>query len=71
MPADPAIERLANEFAIEALLDLIDDLHDPDDCWFDHHGYCQAHAWMDDSPCPHARAQRLLAARDERGSSGE
>ncbi len=45
-----------------ALLRLIGDLTDPDDCWFDHHGYCQAHGWTDTDPrCPHARAREVLA----------
>jgi len=45
----------------EELLELIDQMHDPDPCWYDHHGYCQAHAWMSTEPrCPHARAAELL-----------
>lgn len=44
---------------------LIRDLADPDPCWFDHHGYCQAHGWMDtEPPCADGRAQKLLAALD-------
>ncbi|MDT0302923.1 DUF433 domain-containing protein [Streptomonospora wellingtoniae] len=39
---------------------LVRDLADPDPCWHDHHGYCQAHGWFEtDPPCPHGRAQRL------------
>lgn len=42
--------------------ELIDDLTDPDPCWFDHHGYCQAHGWMQTEPaCPHQRAKDALA----------
>lgn len=42
------------------LRELLADLTDPDECWFDHHGYCQAHGWMQtDPPCPHARAKQL------------
>lgn len=45
----------------DRLLELVEDLHDPEPCWYDHHGYCQAHGWMaTEPPCPHARAQRLL-----------
>jgi hypothetical protein len=36
-----------------------------DDCSYDHHGYCQAHA-LQSRPCPHERAKRLLAAPEER-----
>jgi hypothetical protein len=42
------------------LTDLVGDLADPDPCQFDHHGYCQAHAWFDTDPaCPHGRARQL------------
>ena len=44
------------------LLEIIRDLTDLDDCWLDHHGYCQAHGWFETEPkCPHARAKELLA----------
>jgi len=40
---------------------LIGDLHDDSPCWYDHHGYCQGHGWMEaDIECPHARAKTLL-----------
>lgn len=42
------------------LIALIRDLTDPDPCWFDHHGHCQAHGWTDPGECPHRRATRLL-----------
>lgn len=39
------------------LRDLVDDDH----CWYDHHGYCQAHGWLQTEPrCPHQRAKELL-----------
>lgn len=45
--------------------ELLADLTDPDPCWFDHHGYCQAHWWMETDPeCPHERAKRVLNAAD-------
>lgn len=45
----------------EELLELIDQMRDPDPCWYDHHGYCQAHGWMATEPrCPHARAAELF-----------
>lgn len=43
---------------------IIRDLVDPDACWYDHHGYCQAHGWTDTEPiCPHARAKDFLRAQ--------
>jgi hypothetical protein len=30
------------------------------DCRLDHHGYCQAHGWMDASECHVSRARRLI-----------
>lgn len=50
----PDAERIA---VLEA---LVADLVDPDPCYFDHHGYCQAHAWFATDPaCPHGRAKQL------------
>lgn len=46
------------------VLQLLADLVDPDDCWFDHHGGCQAHGYLDLEQgllCPHEEAKRLLA----------
>lgn len=40
---------------------LIRDFTDPDDCWFDHSGGCQAHGYLSLEPgelCPHAEAKR-------------
>ena len=42
------------------LREVLGDLIDPDPCWFDHHGYCQAHGWLTDGECPQARAKRLV-----------
>jgi hypothetical protein len=39
------------------------ELTDPDPCWFDHHGGCQAHGFLSLKPgekCPNARALELL-----------
>lgn len=47
----------------ERIVDLIRDLTDPDDCWFDHHGGCQAHGYLSLEPgekCPHAEAKEVL-----------
>ena len=46
----------------DRLAAIVRDLNDPDPCWYDHHGYCQAHGWTATDPkCPHARARDLLA----------
>ena len=45
---------------------LIRDLTDPDDCWFDHNGGCQAHGYLSLGPgelCPHEEAKRDWGAR--------
>lgn len=39
---------------------IIVDLTDVGPCSYDHHGYCQAHSWLQDGECPHARAKRYL-----------
>ena len=47
---------------VDELLGLIADFVDREICWYDHHGYCQAHGWFETDPaCPHARAKKLLA----------
>jgi hypothetical protein len=53
--ADEETTRLVTE-----LRGFVADLADPDPCWYDHHGYCQAHGWSTTTPaCPHARARQL------------
>jgi hypothetical protein len=44
------------------LAQLVRDLTDPDPCYFDHHGGCQAHGYLSLKPgekCPHAEAKEL------------
>ncbi|MFH8405541.1 hypothetical protein ACH4FX_12310 [Streptomyces sp. NPDC018019] len=49
---------LENEVA--RLRGLVADFMDPDPCHYDHHGYCQAHSWLQTDPaCPHRRAREL------------
>ena len=51
---------------------LIRDLADPDPCWFDHHGGCQAHGFLLLQPgqaCPQHYAQQIVAALDGAGES--
>jgi hypothetical protein len=38
---------------------ILHDLTDPDDCRYDHHGYCQTHGWLEEGICPHKRAKEL------------
>lgn len=50
---------------VEELLKLIDEMRDPDPCWYDHHGHCQAHGWPYTEPrCPMARAAELFDNED-------
>lgn len=48
-------------------VDLLRSLVDEDNCWFDHHGGCQAHGFLSLEPgekCPHAEAKELLAGHE-------
>lgn len=44
---------------LEKALGLIEELYDPERCYYDHHRYCQTHN-LQDEPCPHERAKDLL-----------
>lgn len=47
---------------------LIRDLVDPDDCWLDHHGGCQAHGYLSlerGQLCPHEEAKQWLKTYEE------
>lgn len=49
---------------VEAPVDLLESLVDPDDCQLDHHGGCQAHGYLSLKPgekCPQAQLVTLLA----------
>lgn len=42
---------------------LVRDLTDPGDCWYDHHGGCQEHYYLDldaGQVCPHEEAREWL-----------
>ena len=44
--------------------ELLRSLVSEDDCWFDHHGGCQAHLYLDLRPgevCPQQQLKNLLA----------
>lgn len=67
-PNPTAASDLLDQQPAEAalLLELVDELRDPDPCHYDHHGYCQAHWWFYTEPvCPHARAAALFPADPE------
>lgn len=51
----------------EQLRNLIRAFTDSGDCWFDHHGGCQAHGYLSleaGELCPHAEAKQLIAGWD-------
>ena len=59
---------LREQVAAAPLLKLLEELVDPDDCWFDHHGGCQAHGFISLEPgetCPHQDAKELIRADQE------
>lgn len=64
--AAAAIQRAERaEAERDQMASLVRDFLNPDPCQLDHHGYCQAHAWMcSGSSCPHARAREALAELD-------
>ena len=45
---------------VEEAIDIIGDLIDADGCSFDHHGYCQAHGYLNEGECPNSRAKKYL-----------
>lgn len=74
MPNEPTalsqslLDRVAElEAELDVAVLLVEALVDEDDCWFDHHGGCQAHGFLSLEPgekCPHAEAKELLARYD-------
>ena len=49
--------------AVEAAYPIIRDMVDPDECWFDHGGGCQAHGYLSLEPgenCPQYDAKKWL-----------
>lgn len=57
-------EQRAMAHELIQLRQLIRDFTDPDECWFDHHGGCQAHGYLSleaGELCPHAEAKQLIA----------
>tara|TARA_R110001606_G_scaffold297277_1_gene445030 strand:- start:5145 stop:5390 length:246 start_codon:yes stop_codon:yes gene_type:complete len=59
LPYDAYLDESIPDHVLQLLADLVD----PDDCWFDHRGGCQAHGYLDLEPgvlCPHHEAKQLL-----------
>ena len=52
-------ERDALRAEVERLVGLVKELTDAGECWYDHHGLCQAHN-LQERPCPHSRAKEWL-----------
>lgn len=53
------------------MVSLLMDLVDPDPCSLDHHGYCQAHVWLERGECPNARGRRVIDEHCARRASGD
>lgn len=65
LAAFPVLSRATAPDEAEKVKQMVRDLIDPDDCWFDHHGGCQTHVYLSLKPgelCPHAEAKQWLAA---------
>jgi hypothetical protein len=46
---------------------LLEELVDSGKCWFDHHGGCQEHGYLDLQPgelCPQAELKALLTTKE-------
>jgi hypothetical protein len=66
-----ALQGLAGAGMVVVSAELLDSLSDSDECWFDHHGGCQAHGYLSLEPgerCPQAEVRELLAALPERNA---
>lgn len=63
-------ERDALRAEVERLVGLVMELTDAGECWYDHHGLCQAHS-LQERPCPHSRAKDLLKAKGALSGAGK
>lgn len=44
---------------------ILEDLEENEPCFYDHHGYCQAHGWFETDPvCPQKRLRDILGEYD-------
>ena len=48
---------------VEALIEALENIIDPDPCMPDHHGFCQSHTCS--HPCANEEAKKAIAALDE------
>jgi hypothetical protein len=58
-----AVLALVERDHVAPLRAALDDFVDPDPCWYDHNGGCQAHGYISLEPgekCPVLRAKELL-----------
>lgn len=65
---DELIELRQLRAAAEEMRALLTELVDPDPCWFDHNGGCQAHGYLSLAPgekCPNERTKELLRRADQ------
>lgn len=56
---------------IKVPLNLLECFVDPDECWYDHHGGCQAHGYLSLQPgmvCPQLELKQLLEKYKEKES---
>lgn len=59
-----AEEAMRLQEKVNQQLGLLDCVHDPDPCWFDHHGGCQTHGFLSLAPgevCPQREIADVLA----------
>lgn len=67
---DELLELRQLRAAAEEMRALLTELVDPDPCWFDHNGGCQAHGYLSLAPgekCPNERTKELLRRVDQHG----
>lgn len=62
LAADRDEWRARAERAEAVLTQMVDRDNEP--CDLDHHGYCQAHLWLDEGRCPVAAAKDLIEEAD-------
>jgi hypothetical protein len=65
-----ALRDILNQQAqeLEIAREVIQDLVDEEYCSYDHHGYCQTHAWFStDIECPHKRGRKFLEKLQKAG----
>lgn len=63
---------MSNEKTIEMSLELAESLLDSEKCWFDHHGGCQEHGYLELAPgekCPQQELRELVER--ERGEENK